>query len=232
MVTLCWAAKGGSGTTVVTATLALESSRPALLVDLAGELPAVLGMSAPDRPGVGDWLDADGTQNQLGDLIVEIDDVTSFLPHRSTTQSSSVGTPPNNPADNPASRIPTEGRWLQLAAWFDDWEQSHDGDVWIDAGTGSPPGPLADAVTHRWLVTRACYLSLRRAAAGPIRPTGVLLLDEVGRALRPRDIERSLAAPIVGRLPIDPKVARAVDAGLLVSRPPHTIRRGLRRIAA
>ena len=38
MVTLCWAVKGGSGTTVVTSTLALESTRPALLVDLDGEI--------------------------------------------------------------------------------------------------------------------------------------------------------------------------------------------------
>jgi len=54
MVTLCWAAKGGSGTTVVTTTLALESTRPALLVDLAGDIPAVLGMAEPDRPGIAD----------------------------------------------------------------------------------------------------------------------------------------------------------------------------------
>ena len=37
MVTICWAAKGGSGTTVVTAALALSSASPTLLVDLDGD---------------------------------------------------------------------------------------------------------------------------------------------------------------------------------------------------
>ena len=228
MVMLCWAAKGGSGTTVVTATLALESERPALLVDLAGEIPAVLGMSLAGRPGAADWLDADGAAEQLDDLLVEIDDTTVLLPHRAD-----VEVAPRRPLNgHPGGAEPSDRRWQELCGWFDGWEITHGGDVWIDGGTGPPPRALADAVAHRWLVTRACYLSLRRAAACPVRPTGVLLVDEVGRALRPRDIERSVGAPIVGRLPIDPRVARAVDAGLLISRPPHTIRRSLRRIAA
>jgi hypothetical protein len=224
MVMLCWAAKGGSGTTVVTTTLALESERPALLVDLAGEVPAVLGMCAPDRPGVTDWLDADGATTQLDDLLVEIDDTTALLPHRQVVEIA--------PRHGATGLTVGARRWQELCTWFDDWEATHNGDVWIDGGTGSPPAALAAAVEHRWLVTRACYLSLRRAAACAVRPTGVLLVDEAGRALRHRDIERSVGAPIVGRLPIDPKVARAVDAGLLISRPPHTIRRSLRRIAA
>ena len=60
MVTLCWAAKGGSGTTVVAAALAIASPTPTLLVDLDGEVPTVLGMPQPDRPGVADWLEATG----------------------------------------------------------------------------------------------------------------------------------------------------------------------------
>ncbi|MFZ2440837.1 MAG: hypothetical protein WAW51_00670, partial [Ilumatobacteraceae bacterium] len=55
---LCWSAKGGSGTTVVSAALALVLShrRPALLVDLAGDAPAALGIAEPAGPGVADWL--------------------------------------------------------------------------------------------------------------------------------------------------------------------------------
>ena len=224
MVTLCWAAKGGSGTTVVTTTFALESERPALLVDLAGEVPAVLGMSAPDRPGVADWLNADGATAQLDDLLVEIDDTTTLLTHRQVGEIT--------PQHGATSARAADPRWQELCSWFDQWEATHHGDVWIDGGTGSPPTALAGGVKHRWLITRACYLSLRRAAASLVRPTGVLLVDEAGRALRDCDIERSIGAPIVGRLPIDPKVARAVDAGLLISRPPQTIRRSLRRITA
>ena len=55
---VCWSAKGGSGTTVVSAALALvlSQSRPALLVDLAGDLPATLGIAEPTGPRVLDWL--------------------------------------------------------------------------------------------------------------------------------------------------------------------------------
>ena len=43
----CWALKGGVGTTVVTAALGLtlhRAGRDVLLVDLAGDLPAALGL--------------------------------------------------------------------------------------------------------------------------------------------------------------------------------------------
>ena len=221
MITLCWAAKGGSGTTVVTTTLALESTRPALLVDLAGDVPAVLGMAEPDRPGVADWLDSNGAPTQLDDLLVDIDDLTMLLPYREHHRSAI--SPPGDPA---------AARWRALGAWFDAWAQKAGGEVWIDAGTGTPPMALAACVEQRWLITRPCYLSLRQAAAGAVRPTGVVLINEPGRSLRVRDVERSTAAPVVTRLLIDPKVARAVDAGLLMSRPPLTIRRSLRRAAA
>jgi len=49
----CWSTKGGAGTTVVTAALGLVLARRhpagALLVDLAGDLPAALGLP-PDAP--------------------------------------------------------------------------------------------------------------------------------------------------------------------------------------
>ena len=221
MITLCWAAKGGSGTTVVTATLALESTRPALLVDLDGEIPAVLGMPEPDRPGVADWLDSGGPSTQLDDLVIDIDDMTTLLPHREMPHTRSA----------PFAE-PTEARWRELGSWLEAWARSTDGEVWIDAGTGQPPAALATCVEQRWLVTRPCYLSLRRAAGAAVRPTGVVLVDEPGRSLRVCDVERATAAPVVTRLLLDPRVARAVDAGLLMSRPPRTIRRDLRRAAA
>ncbi len=52
----CWSPKGGSGTSVVTAALGLTAP-PALLVDLAGELDAVLGVTT-DGPGMTAWLTA------------------------------------------------------------------------------------------------------------------------------------------------------------------------------
>src|SRR4051794_3138419 len=61
MLIACWSVKGGSGTSVVAASLALllsDSDQGAVLADLDGDLPAVLGLPTPSGPGLGDWLDA------------------------------------------------------------------------------------------------------------------------------------------------------------------------------
>jgi MinD-like ATPase involved in chromosome partitioning or flagellar assembly len=57
----CWSPKGGSGTTVVSTALALilaGSEGSTLLVDLAGDVPATLGLPDPEGPGLADWLAA------------------------------------------------------------------------------------------------------------------------------------------------------------------------------
>ncbi|MCU1448454.1 MAG: ATPase involved in chromosome partitioning, partial [Acidimicrobiales bacterium] len=85
MLVACWSVKGGSGTTVVTASLglALASQGPgALLVDLAGDLPAALGVAEPEGPGLADWLRA-GTEvpsDGLGRLEVEVGAGLALLP--------------------------------------------------------------------------------------------------------------------------------------------------------
>ena len=79
-VTVCWAAKGGSGTTVVTATLALSCSTESLLLDLDGELPAVLGTERPTGQGVADWLCSDAPAGALDDLAVTLDRTTRLIP--------------------------------------------------------------------------------------------------------------------------------------------------------
>src|SRR5215831_17586944 len=61
MVLCCWSSKGGSGTTVVAAALALLLARRtpagAVLADLAGDAPAVLGLpSNVATPGLAGWL--------------------------------------------------------------------------------------------------------------------------------------------------------------------------------
>ena len=191
MVTLCWAVKGGSGTTVVTSTLALESTRPALLVDLDGEIDTMLGLPEPDRPGVVDWLLGDGPPTQLDDLLIDIDDTTFLLPCR-------LGGTDGPTASMP---LPLPERWAVLLTWFAEWEAHSGGEVWIDGGTGTPATALASGVEQRWLVSRACYLSLRRAARSPIRPTGVLFVSGHGRQLRPKDVERSVGARSLRRSP-------------------------------
>ena len=64
----------------------------------------------------------------------------------------------------------------------------------------------------------------------PLRPTGVVLVDEPSRSLTRADVEAALGVPVVAVVQVDPAVARAVDAGLLASRLPRTLARELRDV--
>ena len=90
---------------------------------------------------------------------------------------------------------------------------------------------LASGATHSLLVVRPCYLALRRATAMSFRPSGVVVVNERGRALEPSDVEEILGVPVVAVVEHDLAVGRAVDAGLLGGRLPAALRRGLRRAA-
>jgi hypothetical protein len=222
MVTLCWAAKGGSGTTVVAAALALSSGRPSLLVDLDGELPAVLGLPEPDRPGVGEWLASDASTDHLAELLLDIAPQTWLLPWQAATSELRHETVA---AEHGA-------RWTTLGDWLHDWSAQWGCDVTIDIGTRLPPPALSARADRSLLVTRPCYLSLRRAVGSDVRPTGVILVDEPGRSLGQRDVEHALGVPVDAVVSVDPSVARAVDAGLLTGRVPRVMTRALRRAAA
>jgi hypothetical protein len=204
MITLCWAAKGGSGTTVITAAMALAITEPTLILDLDGDQPAVLGLPDPDGPGVHDWLRSEAEAARLSSLEITIDHATALVP-----------------AGALASADPA--RWALLSKVLRNDRRR----IIVDAGTREPPRALFDVADHRWLVTRPCYLSLRAAVAQSCRPSGVVLIDEPGRALRAGDVETSLGAPIVASTLLDPAIARAVDAGLLVARLPSGLRRQL-----
>ena len=100
--------------------------------------------------------------------------------------------------------------------------------VIIDAGTRPVTG--CDTSATVLLVTRPCYLALRRAIDTPLRPCGVVLINEPGRALTATDIEAVLGHPIVATVPYDVAISRAVDAGLLASRVPRILARALRHL--
>ena len=226
MFVACWSAKGGSGTTVVAAALALVLSRSseegALAVDLAGDLPAALGLPEPDGPGVSDWFAA-GTSvplDALGRLEVAVTDRLGLVPRGS-------------------GRLGPTGRVRALIDTLAGETRS----VVVDCGTLCPsPDPeggdtgrdavgraVVEASPESFLVTRPCYLSLRRLVAMPLRPTGVVLVSEAGRALGVRDIEQVVGVEVVAEVPIDAAVARGVDAGLLAGRLPPSLARALGR---
>lgn len=205
---LCWSAKGGSGTTVVSASLALVLShqRPTLLVDLAGDAPAALGLPEPAGPGLGDWLASPTADAEaLHRLAVPATDTLQVLPVGSIA------------VDRSSPRLAALVAALQRFGHA----------LVIDAGTGTPPSELFDAAAHRLIVTRPCYLSLRRAVASGLQPTGIVLVGEPGRALQSRDVERALHAPVVAEVEYDPSVARSVDAGLLAARLPRSLSHSL-----
>lgn len=205
MITICWSAKGGSGTTVVAAAMALSAVEPTLLVDLAGDLPATLGIPTPDGPGLDDWLASEAAPGRLNGLEVRVRDQLLLLPKGRATGAGA-------------------GRWAELAGWL----AADHRRVVVDAGSNGPPPPaLRRAATQSLLVTRPCYLALCAAQRTDVRPTGVVLVDEPGRALRAADIEAGLGVPVIATVLLDPAVARAVDSGLLLARLPGGFRRAL-----
>lgn len=208
MISVCFAAKGGSGTTVVVASMGLQARCPTWLIDAAGDLPAVLGIADPDGPGLLDWLRSDAPPGRLNALALEVAPDVRLLPR---------GTPGPAPGD----------RWPALVGWLADQRA----DAVVDAGMW-PPSDLTAVADRTLLVTRGCYLAVRAAVRRPTAATGVVLVAEPGRALGAREIEAALGLPVVATVLVDPGVARAVDAGLLAARLPAGMRRAMLRAAA
>jgi MinD-like ATPase involved in chromosome partitioning or flagellar assembly len=215
MLFACWSVKGGSGTTVVAAALALvlaeSSPEGVVLVDAAGDLPNVLGLEDPEGPGLADWLAADqATAEALDRLLVDVGPGLHLLPW--------LGGPP--PGPGAAERL------LEALAR----ERRR---VVVDCGSGGGAFALdvAAAATVSLLVLRPCYVGLRRALAAPIRPSGVVLVSEPGRSLRRADVEDVLGVPVRVEVPWHEGVARAVDAGLLTRGLPKPLARALREAA-
>ena len=211
---VCWSVKGGSGTTVVASTLALmraaESQRGALLVDLAGDVPAVLGLAEPSGPGISDWF----AHCDLGS--------------RMTLQSIAIQATANLQIIARGSKqLDVDENFIDLCAAL----KTFDLPIIVDAGCGLPSPDLLAHASSSLLVTRPCYLSLRRAAQLSMSPTGIVLINEAGRALGKHDVEAVIGAPVVAEIDFDAAIARAVDAGLLASRIPTIMSKQLAAVA-
>jgi hypothetical protein len=218
MLIACWSPKGGSGTTVVACSLAALLSRAgssagALLVDLSGDAGSVLGVPDPAGPGLAEWLAAgpDVGPGALARLEVEATAGLRLLAWRS---------------GGPAVPPPGAGRGEALVEAL----SADSRPVVADCGSGATGAGLALAAGAELslLVLRPCYLALRRAMAAPVRPSGVVLVAEPGRALGRRDVEDVLGVPVQAEVAVEASVARAVDAGLLARRVPRPLERALR----
>jgi len=219
MIIWYWSVKGGVGTSVVAAATAirLASEDPeTTLVDLTGDQPALLGMvagTAPSEPGIGDWVAAgDGVAaDAIGRLLEDVAPGLRLL--RDGTQPALVDGTADR--ENQRSRLVLA---LEMLARI--------GPVVVDAGLDPFELRTDLAASHRPVcVLRSCYLALNRAqrTSGPY--DWVVLVEEPGRALRVRDVAAAVGASSVKRVAWDPRVARSVDAGTIVSMLPPPLRR-------
>lgn len=217
MLIAYWAAKGGSGATVLAAAhaLAAATAGPTLAVDLDGDLARALGVTEP-ATGVAEWLAAG--EAVPADAIDRI-----AVPVSPDLHLVGRGTGPLAP---------------QRAAVLAGLLATTPRTVVVDCGTR--PGPAGRAVARTAdrsiLVTRACYLAVRRLQSLDLAPTEVALVREPQRALGADDLVAAIGAPVRTTVAIDPAISRAVDAGLLRSRLPRALRGlatdGARRRAA
>ena len=214
------ATKGGVGTSVIAASLALElvASEPwsagVILVDFGGDQGDILGVDLTDRLGIVDWLTSpDPVEiSSLENLLVAVAPGLSVLPTGNRSLPDAGG-----------SIDP--GRIADLVRGLDEL-----GTVVADLGVvdqevNSPRCLIAAASTRRTLILRPCYLALRRATKMPITVDSVVEVAEDGRSLRTLDIEAVMHMAVSARLRVDPSIARAVDSGTLVSRRPRALRR-------
>ncbi|MCP5028772.1 MAG: hypothetical protein GY929_21065 [Actinomycetia bacterium] len=218
MLIVCWSWKGGVGTSVSVAGLALSAPSPgSLVVDLAGDQAALFGLPESDGPDLSHWLDSvDAPVDGLARLERAVTDGVSL-----STGSKGLG-------------VPFERLRLLAEVLSADSRR-----VVVDAGRLDPADPLppltralVDRTDQALVVTRACYLALRNASGASPRPTGVILCVEAGRVLGVDDVAASVGAPVVARVPVEPAIARAVDAGLLSARPPRGFLRALQPVMA
>lgn len=213
MLATCWSVKGGVGTSVVAGALAVLLSRRhpagALLVDADGDQPAILGLPPSAGPGLAE--------------------LTAQTPVEAATRLQRL----EQPVDDLLALVPRGDGALRVDALVDvaDALLLDARPTVVDAGVldanHEDRSPLVHRATTSLLVVRPCYLCLRRATASALRPTGVVVIDEVDRTLDASDVEDVLGVPVLACIPDDAAVARAVDAGTLARHLPRRLARSL-----
>lgn len=221
MLLALWSPKGGSGTSVVAAALALVSAgrEDTRLADLGGDQPAILGLpllasrSGAGKPSNGliDWLEAGPSvpTEWLDEMSLPVVPGLTLLP---------CG------CDRGADRVAEESGAALAVGLRDGGMAILDGGSsrGRDQGAAFAALQVADAAL---MVTRPCYLALHRAVGDPrlARSAGAILVEDPGRALDAADVAAVLGVPVVGRVPVRAEIARAVDAGVLRDRLPEPL---------
>jgi hypothetical protein len=219
MLVCFWSPKGGSGTSVVAAAaaLVLAGEGPARVADLAGDLPAVLGLAADPDLGLRDWLRAgpEAPADALDRLGIDAGRGLVLLP---------AGTGDLSDAS------PEAGAALAMALRRDPRPTV------VDVGVlGAQPQALhafVEVADVHVIVVRGCYLALRRAVRVDLTAgaAGAVYVDEPGRSLGARDVHNVLGVPILATVGLRSSTARAVDAGVLPTRLPDALARPAREV--
>lgn len=202
-----WSVRGGAGVSVVAAISAIHAirdDRDALLVDLDGGLPSILGIAHPEGPGIGEWSQApsDLPVDALSHLEVPLLPGLSFLTR---------GAGPVAP-----------DRVGLLAALLGSDPRT----VIVDAGqlAAAPErADLARVAGASILVTAACPAALEHLAGSTSAPSGVVVVHRHVCHGGTAAVARAASAPILAELEHDPALARAVDLGLLGRRLPRRV---------
>jgi hypothetical protein len=79
----------------------------------------------------------------------------------------------------------------------------------------------SDACLQLAVLRGPCYLGLRTLVGAAQRLDGLVLLTEAGRCLGRRDVEDVVGVPVVAEVAVTDRVARTIDAGILVTRFSH-----------
>jgi hypothetical protein len=223
MLVALWSPKGGSGTSVAAAALALVSASrcETRLADLAGDQPAILGL--PPLPGPAGQLSFSAVGQGLTEwLAVGASAPTEWLDQMAVPVLPGLSLLPCG-AGGSTGGSPEAGAALAVAL-------RDSGVVVLDAGssggaTGAATDGLLEVADAALMVIRPCYLALRRALGDPHlgRTTGAILVEDAGRALDAADVAAVVGVPVVGRVPVRAEIARAVDAGVLRDRLPSPL---------
>ena len=217
MLVAVWSAKGGVGVTATAALLGLSVAargRDALLVDLRGDLPTVLGLD-DDMAGVGlsDWGElADPSPEALKRIELPVRPGLQLVPWGGTALNDTV-------ADALLAVLETDQRI-----------------VIVDCGSLDPvrsssvARQLVAEAHHSLLVVRPCFVGLKAAQNSAARRSGVVLLRDPGRVLGRTDVELATGVPVIARMAVDPDLARSIDSGLARARLPRALLRTLGQV--
>ena len=123
--------------------------------------------------------------------------------------------------------VPVDGEWVEVTpalALAPSWTR----EAWATDTVVVDAGKLGDAIpacagSERYIVLRGpCYVAVATLLARNDTPfDGIILVTEPERSLTSGDVTDVLGLPIVASVSVTPRVARAIDAGLLSTRLPR-----------